>query len=218
MINKKGLFITFEGGEASGKTTQINKIKNWFKKNKLPYVLTREPGGTVLAESLRKKILSSKNKINPKIELFLLNASRIDHVNKVILPGLKKKKIVISDRFVDSSAVYQGYYNNLGIKSVYKLHKIFLDNILPDLTFFFDTSNTNQNIVKKRLNRRKSKNKYDLINGNFNKQINFGYLKIAKNNKRFIIIDASLSINEIHAIITLNILKKLSNYGVTVKK
>ena len=88
----KGLFISFEGGEASGKTTQIKKIKKWLKDKKLPYIITREPGGTKLAETLRKIILSSKDKISTDLEVLLLISSRIDHINRVINPSLIKNK------------------------------------------------------------------------------------------------------------------------------
>jgi len=212
MKNKfKGLFITFEGGEASGKTTQLKKIKKWFILNNLEFVLTREPGGTTLAEYFRKIILSSKSNINTEQEVLLLIASRIDHVNKVINPALCQKKIVVSDRFLDSTAIYQGYYNKFGVKRVYELHKLFLNNILPDLTFFFHTP---PEIIKKRQKKRKCRNKYDLFNYKFNQQINKGFFKIAKNNKRFVIIDGSLPIKKIYDIIIENIIKKLSKYGV----
>ena len=209
----KGLFISFEGGEASGKTTQLKKIKKWFIENKLDYVLTREPGGTRLAESLRKIILSSKNKITIEQEVLLLMASRIDHVNNIIKPSLGQKKIVVTDRFIDSTAIYQGYYNRFGIQKVYELHKSFLNNILPDLTFFFHTS---PEIIKKRLQKRIYRNKYDLIDHKFNNQINEGFFKIAKNNKRFIIIDGSLPIRKIYDIIINNIKKKLLKHGVKI--
>ena len=209
----KGMFISFEGGEASGKTTQLNKIKKWFIQNKLDYILTREPGGTRLAESLRKTILSSSNKINIEQEVLLLMASRIDHVNNVIRPALDQKKVVVTDRFVDSTAIYQGYYNKFGIKKIYELHKLFLNNILPDLTFFFHTS---PEIVKKRLQKRKYRNKYDIIDNEFNNRINKGFFKIAKNNNRFIIIDGSLPIKKIYVIIIDNIKKKLLKHGVKI--
>ena len=211
----KGFFISFEGGEATGKTTQIKKIRNWFKKNKVPHTLTREPGGTKLSENLRKIILSSKYKINTKIEVFLLMVSRIDHINRIISPALKNKKVIISDRYVDSTAIYQGYYNKFGIKNVYDLHKQYLNNILPNLTFYFDVDTAT---TSARLRKRKIKNKYDIIEKKFNNKIRKGYLKIAKNNKRFIIINASLNKEEIHKIIINKLLKEFSKNGFRVSK
>ena len=103
MNKKKGLFITFEGPEASGKSSQILLLKNYLKKNKLPFLITREPGGTILSEKLRKLILSEKININNTEEILLLMAARSNHINNVIIPNLNKGKIVISDRYADST-------------------------------------------------------------------------------------------------------------------
>ena len=212
---KKGLLISLEGGEATGKTTQIYKLKKWLKLNKIPYILTREPGGTKIGESLRKIILSSKLDINTSLEVLLLMASRIDHLNKVILPSLKKGKIVICDRYVDSTAIYQGYFKKFGVKEIYKLHKKYLNNVLPILTFYFylDFKTTNS-----RLKKRQNKNKYDLIDKKFHNKINQGYRKIAKNNKRFKIINASNTKDDINYIITKNIKDILKKNGIQITK
>ena len=122
MKSNKGLFITFEGPEASGKSSQILLLSKYLKKNKIPFIITREPGGTNFAEKLRKLILDNKSKINNLEELLLLMAARSNHINEVIIPNLKKGKIVISDRYADSSFVYQGYVNKFGIKKIKKLH------------------------------------------------------------------------------------------------
>ena len=141
--------------------------------------------------------------------------SRIDHINRIILPALKTKKVIISDRYVDSTAIYQGYYNKFGIKNVYDLHKQYLNNILPHLTFYFDVDTAT---TSARLRKRKIKNKYDIIEKKFNNKIRKGYLKIAKNNKRFIIINASLNKEEIHKIIINKLLKEFSKNGFRVSK
>ena len=207
MIKTKGFFITFEGGEASGKTTQIKKLKNWLQKNKIPSLITREPGGTKIAEYLRKIILSKKENVSINMEVLLLMTSRLDHLNKIIIPALNNNKIVICDRYVDSTAIYQGYYNKFGVQKIYQLHKLLLNNFLPDLTFVF---NNNPNIAKKRLLKRKNKNKYDKVDYKFNNKINSAFIKLAKKNSRFIIIDATLSINEIHDIIISYLINKKS--------
>ena len=190
MKNTKGIFISFEGPEASGKSTQIILLKNYLKLKKIPFVITREPGGTKFAEKLRKLILSNKSNINNLEEILLLMAGRSNHINNIIMPNLKKGKIVISDRFADSTLVYQGFVNKFGISKVKKLHNELLDNFYPDYTFIF---NLNSNEIIKRLKNRKNKNKYDKNNMNFHNNIIKGYKKISKNNKRFIHIDASLS-------------------------
>ena len=128
MNKKKGLFITFEGPEASGKSSQILLLKKYLKKNKIPFIITREPGGTKIAETLRNLILKVKSDINIHEEILLLMAARSHHINKVIIPALKKGKLVISDRYADSTFVYQGYVNKFGIQHAKNLHKKLLNN------------------------------------------------------------------------------------------
>ena len=116
MKTKKGLFISFEGPEASGKSSQILLLKKYFQKNKIPFIITREPGGTLFSEKLRNIILNNKSNISNFEEILLLMAARYNHINNIILPNIKKGKIVISDRFADSTFVYQGFVNGFGIK------------------------------------------------------------------------------------------------------
>ena len=191
---KKGFFISFEGPEASGKSSQIKLLKNYLIRNKYSYVITREPGGTIFSEKLRKLILNSKSDINNLEEILLLMASRSNHIEKVIKPNLDKGKIVISDRYADSTFVYQGFVNKFGISKTQKLHSLLLDNFNPQFTFVF---NLDANEILLRLKKRKYKNKYDKIDINFHKKVILGYKKISKS-KRFINIDASLSKNMIH--------------------
>ena len=202
MKSNKGLFITFEGPEASGKSSQILLLSKYLKKNKIPFIVSREPGGTDFAEKLRKLILDNKSTINNLEELLLLMAARSNHINEVIIPNLKKGKIVISDRYADSSFVYQGYVNKFGIKKAQKLHKDLLNNFFPDYTFIFQI---NPKEIIKRLKQRKVKNKYDKSNLLFHQTVIQGYKKIA-NPKRYIMVDASLSKDIIHK----NIIKKLN--------
>ncbi len=202
MKNKnKGLFITFEGPEASGKSSQIILLKKYFIKNNIPFLFTREPGGTELAEKLRKLILNNKTNINNLEEILLLMAARSNHINNVILPNLNKGKIVISDRFADSTFVYQGFVNKFGIPKIKKLHDQLLNRFYPNYTFLFNL--TTKEIIS-RLKNRKNKNKYDKLDIKFHLSVIKGYKKIS-NSKRFININASLSKLDIHKII----LKKL---------
>ena len=197
----KGLFITFEGPEASGKSSQILLLKKYLIKKNIPYIITREPGGTNLSEKLRKIILSNRSKLNNLEEILLLMAARSNHINNIILPNLKKGKIVISDRYADSTFVYQGFVNNFGISKTKKLHAEILNNFFPTYTFVF---NLKIDEIIKRLKKRKVKNKYDKIDINFHQSVIEGYKKISKP-KRYISINASLSKSKIHA----NILKHL---------
>ena len=132
---KKGLFLSFEGPEASGKSTQLKLLQKFFKRNNIRYVVTREPGGTIVAEKLRKIILDKKQLISSKEELLLLMSSRLNHINKVIKPSLNEGKIVISDRYADSTFVYQGFVNNFGMKEAINLHKKLLNNFFSDNIF-----------------------------------------------------------------------------------
>ena len=194
-FKKKGLFLTFEGPEASGKSTQLKLLETYFKKQNISFLMTREPGGTLIAEKLRKIILDSKNNIKVTEEILLLMASRLNHIENIIKPALSKNKIVISDRFADSTFVYQGYVNNFGILQSMKLHKLILNNFLPDKTFLFLLSS---NDIIKRLKNRKIYNKYDKKDLIFHKKVIAGYKKISKNNSRFINIDAKKSFYSIH--------------------
>ena len=195
------LFLSFEGPEASGKSSQILLLEKYLKKNKIPHIITREPGGTKLAESLRNLILRKKSNISIEEEILMLMAARSNHINNVIKPGLKQGKLVIADRFADSTFVYQGYVNKFGIQKTKKLHREILENFLPDKTFLFYLS-TKKIIM--RLKKRKLKNKYDKLEQNFHDQVNEGYKLISKN-KRFIKINASKSIISIHKEIISNI-------------
>ncbi len=201
MNNLKGLFITFEGPEASGKSSQILLLEKYLKKNKIPFITTREPGGTKLAESLRNLILKIKSDISIEEEILMLMAARSHHINNVIIPALKKGKLVISDRFADSTFVYQGYVNKFGIKKAKNLHKNILNNFLPKKTFLFKLNTVK---ILSRLKNRKSKNKYDKLDKKFHDDVNKGYQIVSKD-KRFIIIDASKSIESIHKNIISNI-------------
>ena len=194
MNKSKGFFLTFEGPEASGKSSQIKLLEKYLNKNKIPFITTREPGGTKLSESLRNLILKVKESINVEEEILMLMAARSHHIENVIKPAMKNGKFVISDRFADSTFVYQGYVNKFGIQKAKNLHKKILDNFLPNKTFLFNLSSS---MIISRLKNRKIKNKYDKLDKKFHDQVNQGY-KIIYNKKRFINIDASKSINQIH--------------------
>ena len=136
-MSKKGVFISFEGPEASGKSSQLKALEKFLNKQKISYIITREPGGTIVSEKLRKIILSNEYNISNNEELLLLMASRLNHINTIIKPALNKGKLVISDRFCDSTFVYQCYLNRFGIEKGIMLHKKLLDNFLPRKTFLF---------------------------------------------------------------------------------
>ena len=194
MNKKKGFFLTFEGPEASGKSSQIKLLEKYLKQKNISYITTREPGGTKLAEALRELILKVKSNININEEILMLMAARSHHINTVIKPALINGKLVISDRFADSTFVYQGYVNKFGILNAKTLHKKILNNFLPNKTFLFELSSSQ---ILLRLKKRKNKNKYDKLEKKFHNEVNKGY-ELISNNKRFIKIDASKPIDFIH--------------------
>ena len=181
-MNKKNIFISFEGPEASGKSSQLKELRKFLNKRKISFVITREPGGTKISEKLRKIILSKEYNISNHEELMLLMASRFNHINTVIKPALKKGKLVISDRFCDSTFVYQCYVNGFGINYGKILHKQLLDNFLP---------NDNKNL-------------------NFHNKIIKGYKIISKNNSRFVTINAEKKFDEIQIELQNKIIKIIS--------
>ena len=201
-VKRKGKFISFEGPEASGKSSQIKLIKKYFIKKKIPFLITREPGGTLLSEQLRKIILDKNKKISTSEEILLLMAARYNHIEKVIKPALNNGKIVISDRFADSTFVYQGFVNNYGVHNAIHLHKKILKNFLPFKTFLFLITPQEINL---RLKKRKYDNKYDKINLNFHKKVIAGYKKISYKNKRFVNIKGNQNIEYIHQEIIKNL-------------
>lgn len=135
---KNAKFITVEGGEGCGKSTQIEFIKSWFEKNNLPCVFTLEPGGSMLGMELRKILKNSTYEFSDLAELFLFNAGRVEHIDKVIRPNLKNGKCVVCDRYFDSSIAYQGNARGLGYERVKKLCFDAVGDMIPDLTIWLD--------------------------------------------------------------------------------
>jgi len=191
---KKGLFITFEGGEGSGKTTLIKSIKENLIEKKLDLIVTREPGSTPFGEQVRELVLMQlETKINSKAELCLFLASRAQHIKDVIKPALTDGKVVLCDRYNDSSIAYQGHARGLGIDEVIKFSSFIIEDCLPDLTLYLDID------PKTGLSRVQSK--YDRIeseNFSFHNKIREGFHIIAqKFPDRIKIIDASKSKDEV---------------------
>jgi dTMP kinase len=207
---KKGLFIVFEGPEGAGKTTQAKLLYKYLRNKGYDVVLTREPGGTKLAEAVRKIILSPKMKIYPMTELLLYEAARAQHIEEVIKPNLQKNKIVISDRFADASVVYQGYARGLGVEFVEKLNKLVVCNVVPDITFLLDIS-PKEGLQRIKFNRKTSFDRLEKESLKFHIKIREGYLNIAKKRKNFYIINVeNKTFQEVHTIIV-DILNKKFN-------
>lgn len=193
-----GVFITFEGGEGSGKTTIASMIKESLEKEGYDVVLTREPGGVKISEQIRNVIVDTNNKeMDSKTEALLYAASRRQHLIEKVIPALNENKIVICDRYLDSSLVYQGIARNIGIDEVYNMNLFATDNKLPNLTIFFDV------IPEIGLNRitknNREVNRFDLESIKFHRKVYEGYLLICNKYKdRIKRIDASKNVEEVY--------------------
>ncbi|MFA6118989.1 MAG: dTMP kinase [Parachlamydiales bacterium] len=191
---KKGFFITFEGGEGSGKTTLLENIRKYLESKNRNFIFTREPGGTVLGEEIRELVLRKrKEKIAAKAELCLFLASRAQHIQEIILPSLKEGKIVLSDRYNDSSIAYQGFARGLGMEEVIQFSFYIIEDAIPDLTIFLD--------IDPKIGLSRVKGNYDRIESEkilFHQKIREGFLILAdKFPERIKIIDATLSQEEV---------------------
>lgn len=177
-------FITFEGVEGSGKTTQIHRLKKYLTQKGIPCRITREPGGTPIGEKIRKVLLNPKfQEMVPLAELFLYEASRAQHVHEVILPLLKKGGVVISDRFMDASIAYQGYGRKVDLKWVERLNRLASYGIKPDITFLLDCpSDMGLKRALQRNQRRKNKkeDRFEREQIEFHRRVRRGYLALAK--------------------------------------
>ncbi len=184
----KNPIIVFEGIETSGKSTSLKNAIKYLKKNKIKYISFREPGGTNLSEKLRQLMLNKKSKLNNKTDLFLLMASRSENFDKILKENYKKKVILI-DRFIDSTLAYQHYGMGLDKNLILRMNNFLLGNLKPNFTFL---SVVNKKNMLKRLKSRKNKNKYDNFNYNFYNKVQKGFLKIALTNKsKYLILDSN---------------------------
>jgi len=173
-------FITFEGGECSGKTTVINALCKVFEQKNIKYITTREPGGIRIAEDIRNLILDVKNTdMTPECEALLYAASRMQHLTQKVIPAIKENKVVICDRFLDSSLAYQGYARGLGMDNVLRVNSFALD-YLPELTIFIDVT---PDVALKRMGNVDRDGKCDRLdqeNQKFHEMVYQGYHEVLK--------------------------------------
>ena len=187
---EKGLFITFEGGEGSGKSTQISFLSKLLTEQNIEHIITREPGGTETGEQIRKILLQGNiNKLDSYSEFLCFAASRREHLKKIILPALSENKIVICDRFLDSSIVYQGMVGGLDEDIILKVHDDFCYKKYPDLTLLL---NVNAKIGLARKNKNTlDENRFENFNEEFHELVQKKFLELAhKNNTRYRVINA----------------------------
>ncbi|MFA6082245.1 MAG: dTMP kinase [Patescibacteria group bacterium] len=193
MANLNGIFITFEGGEGTGKSTQVKLLAEWLTEAKHDVFTLREPGGEETAEKIRQIILDPPSPLTTNAELLLFLASRSQVCEKLIKPHLHKGSVVICDRFIDSSAVYQGYVRGIELGEVNNLNLFATGNIKPDLTILLDID------PKIGLSRQEDQNRFEKEGLEFHQKIRQAYLDLAKNNPdRIKVVDASGTVDEVH--------------------
>jgi dTMP kinase len=206
------MFITFEGLDFCGKSTQVKLLKDKLEKIGKRVVLIREPGGTEISEKVRDILLDKENSaMHIEAELLLFSASRAQLVREKIIPLLEEGAFVVSDRFHDSSIAYQGYGRGIDLKSVMAIQKFAIGEAIPKITFFIDLS-------LEEIDKRREKfgatnlDRIELSENDFYSKVREGYLELSKAEKRFKVIDGTQSIEEIHEQI-IDELKKMVNFN-----
>ena len=217
MAAGSGFFLTFEGLDGCGKSTQIEKLAKSLRDRGRQVVVTREPGGTAIGDRIRALLLDSSTvKLSPLAELALMFASRAQHIDEVIRPALAKGKVVLCDRFTDSSEAYQGGGRKLGSEVVLTLHRTLCHGLEPDLTILMD-SNVADSVARAR--RRNAavassadENRFERENREFFERVRRGYLEIARRDAhRVVVVDAREPIAAVHREIVAAVRKKMSH-------
>lgn len=190
-----GLFISFEGGEGSGKTTILSHIVEKLNEKDIVHVITREPGGCDIAEQIRDIVLDVENtNLNKRSEALLYAASRAQHVEEVLKPALNDNKLVICDRYVDSSIVYQGYARGQQVNDIWSINNFAMDDVMPDITIFFDIKPVDA--FKRMAEHAREMDRLDLEDIEFHNVVYEGFLELSKQ-ERFVRIDATKTIDEV---------------------
>lgn len=207
----KGIFVTFEGPDGSGKTTQVTLLKEYFNSLGYEVLITREPGGTTISEKIRKLILDPENKeMGAVCEAMLYAAARAQHIYEVIIPALNAGKMVICDRFVDSSIVYQGFARGLGEEMVGKINDYAIQGTIPDRTYLITIS---PETGIKRKNSDGELDRLELEDIEFHKMVFEGYNRLKGKHNRIMHIDGNQSINKVQDIIREDISKFINKEG-----
>ena len=174
-----GIFITFEGPDGAGKSTQIKKFISYLEEKGYSYKLTREPGGTELGDRIRRAVLDPESgKVDERAETLLYLASRAQHVSQLIRPALEDGMIVVCDRFSDSTMAYQGIARGLGVETISQLNDFATGGLMPDITFLLDPQK-----LEERRSRRRFIDRMELEKGNFQERVREGFLLLQEQNK-----------------------------------
>ncbi|MBI4404842.1 MAG: dTMP kinase [Deltaproteobacteria bacterium] len=209
---KKGMLIAFEGGEGGGKSTQIRRLVGWLRARGLPCEVTCEPGGTSVGKVIRRLLLHPKYKgLSPRAELFLYLADRAQHVDEAINGALGAGKVVVSDRFSDSSTVYQGICRDLGLKWTEQLNHFATAGLLPDLVIVLDVP------VSEGLRRVVGRSKPDRLEqerASFHRRVRKGFLSLAKRHpSRYLVVNGTRTKEQVAELITERVQKELRRKG-----
>jgi len=208
MRKKKFFFIVFEGVEGTGKSYQINKLFNKLVNRKFKVIKTREPGGSVTAEKIRNLIFSKEsNHFDKLTDFYLMNAARNEHVKKTLLLAKKQKKIIISDRFTDSTYAYQVIGNKIDKNINIINQQYILKDLKPDLTIVLKA---NFKSIFSRMKKRKENNKFDKLKIDFYKKAQNAYLNLAKNNNNYFVFDSSVDSPDLEKKIFKLVFKKIN--------
>lgn len=193
------LFITFEGGEGSGKSSVLRLLAEQFEKEGIPFILTREPGGTPISEQIRNVILDKANTaMDPRTEALLYAASRRQHLAEKVWPALKEGKLVLCDRYLDSSLAYQGGARGLGIDNVLDINMFATEGTFPDLTLLFDIE-PSVGLARIAANAGREVNRLDLEKMSFHEGVRKTFHELAERfSERYVVIDASKSLEEVY--------------------
>ena len=195
---KKGFLVSFEGGEGCGKSTQLKMFEQYLKEKKIPYLLTREPGGTDVGEKIRQILLHDKSELSSQTEFLLFSASRSKLLQDVVVPALNEGKVVVLDRFFDSSYTYQGYAGNLKISDLENITKFATGGLEPNLTILLDLSVEEGMKRKSKDEKLKNLDRIESKGDAYLQKVRDGYLTLAKNNKkRIVVVDAAQSIENV---------------------
>lgn len=193
-----GFLVTFEGGEGCGKSTQIKKLSQFLEQEKIPFIVSREPGGTEVGEKIRDILLNMKAEMSSTVEFLLFSASRADHIEKVVKPALESGKIVLLDRFYDSSFVYQGYAGDLNLKDIQNVTELAVKDVKPNLTFLLDLDYEVGMLRKSKDDKLRNLDRIEQKGESYHKKVRNGYLKLAEQNPdRIVVVDASKTPDEI---------------------
>lgn len=205
-----GVFITFEGGEGSGKSTQSRKLLEVLQQRDIPVIHTREPGGTEGAEAIRKLLVEGPaDKWDRETEILLHMAARRDHTEKLVKPALNEGKVVICDRYIDSTTSYQGYGHGLPFQAIDTLRRFTIGNFAPNLTFILDIDVKDG--IDRAGKRNSIENRYESMALEFHERVRQGFLTLAEQEpERCVLLDATQGIDEIHQQIIAEIRTRLS--------